>query len=69
MALIQFQENKDEGAYMLVTSGEASWFPNGVFGVTEPLLAQRDSQLREKGVSYRRLETAELGNGRRTEAW
>jgi hypothetical protein len=59
MALIRFETKKDEGAYLLVTSGEVSWFPDGVFGVTEFLLHQLDPLFEEKGVRYHRLSAEE----------
>jgi hypothetical protein len=59
MPLIRFESKKDEGAYLLVTSGEVSWFPNGVFGVTEHLLYQLDSRFEEKGIHYHRLSQDE----------
>lgn len=55
MPLIQFETQKNEGAYLLVTRGEVGWFPNGVFGVTEQLLQQLEVLFKEKGVRYRRL--------------
>ncbi len=59
MPLIQFENKKDEGAYLLVTSGEVGWFPNGVFGVTEQLLQQLDPRFQAKGIRYRRLNGQE----------
>jgi hypothetical protein len=59
MPLIQFETKKDEGAYLLVTSGEVGWFPEGVFGVTEQLLRQLEPRFQEKGIRYRRLSTVE----------
>jgi hypothetical protein len=59
MPLIRFETKKDEGAYMLVTSGEVGWFPDGVFGVTEFLLQQLDSGFKEKGIRYHRLSAEE----------
>lgn len=59
MPLIRFETKKDEGAYLLVTSGEVGWFPHGVFGVTEHLLRQLDAPFREKGVRYHRLSAEE----------
>jgi len=59
MALIRFETKKDEGSYLLVTSGEVGWFPEGVFGVTDHLLRQLDPLFKEKGISYRRLSAAE----------
>jgi hypothetical protein len=57
--LIRFEGKKDEGAYLLVTSGEVSWFPDGVFGVTEHLLRQMEPLFREKGVRYHTLTAEE----------
>jgi hypothetical protein len=59
MPLIRFETNKDEGAYLLVTSGEVGWFPNGVFGVTEHLLSQLESRFGERGIRYHRLSQEE----------
>jgi hypothetical protein len=55
MPLIKFETEKNEGAYLLVTSGEVGWFPDGVFGVTEQLLRQLEKPFEEKGIRYRRL--------------
>lgn len=60
MPLIRFETKKDEGAYLLVTSGEVGWFPNGVFGVTEHLLNQLDSRFEERGIRYHRLSQDEV---------
>ena len=60
MPLIKFETKKDEGAYLLVTSGEVGWFPEGVFGVTEHLLQQLEPRFREKGVRYHCLSREEL---------
>jgi hypothetical protein len=65
MPLIKFETKKDEGAYLLVTSGEVGWFGNGVFGVTEQLLHQLDGRFQEKGVRYRRLTPEEVDHNRR----
>jgi hypothetical protein len=59
MALIRFETKKDEGAYLLVTSGEVGWFPDGVFGVTEHLIEQLEPRLKEKGIRYHRLSDEE----------
>lgn len=59
MPLIQFESSKNDGAYLLVTSGEVGWFPDGVFGVTEQLLQQLEPRFREKGIRYRRLTQEE----------
>ena len=59
MPLIRFETKKDEGAYLLVTSGEVSWFPEKVFGVTEFLLKQLEPQFKEKGVRFHRLTDEE----------
>ena len=59
MPLIKFETRKDEGFYLLVTSGEVGWFPDGVFGVTEHLLQQLDNRFREKGIRYHRLSQDE----------
>ena len=59
MPLIKFESRKDEGFYLLVTSGEVGWFPDGVFGVTEHLLQQLDHRFREKGIRYHRLSQEE----------
>jgi hypothetical protein len=59
MPLIQFENKKDEGAYLLVTSGEVGWFPNGVFGVSEQLLQHLDTRFQAKDIRYRRLNTEE----------
>jgi hypothetical protein len=60
MPLIKFETKKKEGAYLLVSSGEVGWFPGGVFGVTEQLLAQLDMRFREKGIHYRRVSQEEV---------
>ncbi len=59
MPLIRFETKKDEGAYLLVTSGEVGWFPNGVFGVTEHLLNQLEPRFEERGIRYHRLSQEE----------
>ena len=59
MPLIKFDVKKDEGAYLLVTSGEVGWFPNGAFGVTEHLLRQLDPLFQDKGIQYHRLSQEE----------
>ena len=59
MPLIRFETKKDDGAYLLVTSGEVGWFPDGVFAVTEHLLDQLEPRLREKGIRYHRLSAEE----------
>jgi hypothetical protein len=59
MPLIRFETKKDDGAYLLVTSGEVGWFPDGVFGVTEHLLDQLEPRFREKGIRYHRLSAEE----------
>ena len=59
MPLIRFETKKDEGAYLLVTSGEVGWFPNGVFGVTEHLLSQLEPRFQERGIRYHRLSQEE----------
>ena len=59
MPLIRFETKKAEGAYLLVTSGEVGWFPNGVFGVTEHLLNQLDPRFEERGIRYHRLSQDE----------
>lgn len=59
MALIRFETKKEEGAYLLVTSGEVGWFPDGVFGVTEHLLYQLEPRFKEKGIRYHRLTAEE----------
>jgi hypothetical protein len=38
MPLIKFETKKDQGAYLLVTSGEVGWFRNGAFGVSNQLI-------------------------------
>jgi hypothetical protein len=58
--LIQFETKKEEGAYLLVTSGEVGWFPNGVFGVTEQLLQQLGPRFQEKGIRYCLLGSQEM---------
>lgn len=60
MPLIKFETKKEEGAYLLVSSGEVGWFPDGVFGVTEQLLQQLDRHFQEKGIRYRRLNPQEV---------
>jgi hypothetical protein len=62
VALIQLESKKDAGAYLLVTSGEVGWFPNGVFGVTEQLLHQLAPRFQEKGIRYRRLGPEEMNH-------
>jgi hypothetical protein len=59
MPLIKFETKKDEGFYLLVTSGEVGWFPNRVYGVTDHLLRQLDPLFREKGIRYHRLTQEE----------
>jgi hypothetical protein len=59
MPLIRFETKKDEGGYLLVTSGEVGWFPEGVFGVTEFLLQQLEPRFKEKGIRYHRLSAEE----------
>jgi hypothetical protein len=59
MPLIRFEAKKDEGPYLLVTSGEVGWFPERVFGVTEHLLRQLDPLFKERGIRYHRLSGAE----------
>ena len=69
MPLIRFENNKDEGFYLLVTSGEVGFFPQSVYGVTEHLLRQLDPLFLEKDIRYRRLSQTEadrlLKNGRK----
>lgn len=67
MPLIKFEQNEDEGAYLLVSSGEVGWFPNAVFGVTEQLLKQMEPRFEERGIRYRLLAANEMpiGNGKR----
>ncbi len=60
MPVIKFETKKDEGAYLLVTSGEVGWFPHGAFGVTEHLLEQLEPRFQEKGIRYRRLSVDEV---------
>jgi len=60
MPLIKFETQKNEGAYLLVSSGEVGWFPDGVFGVTEQLLQQLDPRFQEKGIRYRRVSPEEV---------
>jgi hypothetical protein len=62
MPLIKFENKKDEGAYLLVTSGEVGWFPDSVFGVTEQLLQQLEPRFKEKGIRYRRLSAEEINH-------
>jgi hypothetical protein len=59
MPLIRFENKKEEAAYMLVTSGEVGWFPDGVFGVTEHLLQQLEPRFEEKGIRVHRLSAQE----------
>src|SRR4051812_8174244 len=59
MPLIEFETGKDEGAYLLVTSGEVGWFPDGVFGVTEQLLQQLGPRFQAKGIRYHCLSQEE----------
>jgi hypothetical protein len=59
MPLIKFENNKDEGFYLLITSGEVGFFPDSVFGVTDHLLRQLDSVFREKNIRYHLLSQAE----------
>ena len=59
MPLIRFETKKDEGGYLLITSGEVGWFPEGVFGVTELLPQQLEPRFKEKGIRYHRLSTEE----------
>jgi len=62
MPLIKFETKKEEGAYLLVSSGEVGWFPRGVFGVTEQLLQQLDRYFQEQGIRYRRLNPEEVND-------
>jgi hypothetical protein len=55
MPLIQFDRKKDEGAYLLVTTGQVGWFPDGVFGVTEQLLEQLEPRFRKERIRYQRV--------------
>ena len=64
MPLIKFETKKDEGAYLLVTSGEVGWFPDDVFGVTDHLLRQLRDEFHQKGICYREVTPEELANGR-----
>jgi hypothetical protein len=66
MPLIKFETEKNEGAYLLVTSGEVGWFPDGVFGVTEQLLQQLEKLFEEKGIRYHRLSQDEANRLVRT---
>jgi hypothetical protein len=59
MPLIRFTKNKNEGAYLLVTSGEVSCFPESVFGVNDLLLELLDKRFRQQGISYHRLSERE----------
>jgi hypothetical protein len=59
MPLIRFEHNKDEGFYLLVTSGEVGFFPSSVFGVTDHLLRQLDSVFHDKQIRYHTLSQAE----------
>jgi len=69
MPLIRFEQNKDEGFYLLVTSGEVGFFPNSVYGVTDHLLRQLEPVFCEKGIRYHRLSQTEadglVKNGQR----
>jgi hypothetical protein len=69
MPLIKFENNKDEGFYLLVTSGDVGFFPDSVFGVTDHLLRQLDSVFREKKVGYHLLSKTEantlVANGKK----
>jgi len=60
MPLIKFERKKNEGAYLLITSGQAGWFPDGVFGVTEFRLQQLDPIFKGKEIRYRRYTAQEL---------
>lgn len=62
MPLIQFENKKDEGAYLLVTCGEVGWFPHGVFGVTEQLLRQLEPRFQATGIRYRLLNQEEANH-------
>jgi hypothetical protein len=62
MPLIKFETQKNEGAYLLVSSGEVGWFPDGVFGVTEQLLQQLNPRFQEKGIRYRRVSPEEVNH-------
>ena len=65
MPLIKFETKKDKGAYLLVTSGEVGWFPDGAFGVTDQLLQQLDKSFQEKGIRYRHVKPEEVAaNGK-----
>jgi hypothetical protein len=68
MPLIRFETRRDEGAYLLVKSGEVGWFPHGVFGVTDQLLKQLAPSFAERGIRYRLVDPEEVagrrGNGR-----
>ena len=59
MPLIRFETKKEEGTYLLVTSGEVGWFPNVIFGVTEHLLDQLEPRFEERGIRYHRLSHEE----------
>lgn len=69
MPLIRFENNKDEGFYLLATNGEVGFFPNSVFGVTDHLLRELDPVFRDKGIRYHRLSQIEadelVKNGQR----
>lgn len=69
MPLIKFENNKDDGFYLLATSGEVGFFPNSVFGVTDHLLRELEPVFRDKGIRYHRLSQAEadllVKNGQR----
>jgi hypothetical protein len=60
MPLIKFEKKKNEGLYLLLTSGQVGWFPDGVYGVTEFHLQQLDPIFKEKGIRYRRFTPEEL---------
>ncbi len=59
MPLIRFENDRDQGARLLVTSGEVGWFPDGVFGVTEHLLQQMEPRFKEQGIRFHRLSQEE----------
>ncbi len=60
MPFIRFTEKAIEGSYLLMTSGPASWFPDGIAGVTEKLLKELEDEFTQRGIKYKKLSLKEL---------
>jgi len=60
LPFIRFTEKATEGSYLLMTSGQASWFPDGIVGVTEKLLKELKDEFTQREIKYEKLSLKEL---------